>query len=239
MLAYLILGIALLAGVLLMGQWYVQADPKSILRVLKWVLVGTIVAVALFFLWTGRIVWAMAAIPALLPWFFRFRQAARAAKAFHRMGSGPSGQASTISTRFLDMTLDHGSGDIDGSVREGAHAGRRLGELSDGDLRTLLDECAADPDSQRLLQSYLDRNRPGWREEWGGGGASGHQTADDTTRGAMGRDEALAVLGLDADATDDDVREAHRRLIANLHPDRGGSDYLAAQINRAKDTLLG
>jgi len=57
--------------------------------------------------------------------------------------------------------------------------------------------------------------------------------------GTMSREEALKVLGLGAGASADDIREAHRRLILQNHPDRGGSDYLASKINEAKDVLLG
>ena len=55
----------------------------------------------------------------------------------------------------------------------------------------------------------------------------------------MSREEALKVLGLGAGASEDDIREAHRRLILQNHPDRGGSDYLASKTNEAKDVLLG
>jgi hypothetical protein len=58
-------------------------------------------------------------------------------------------------------------------------------------------------------------------------------------RGAMSRDEALKILGLEAGASADEIRAAHRRLIMQIHPDKGGSSYLAAQINQAKDVLLG
>ena len=54
----------------------------------------------------------------------------------------------------------------------------------------------------------------------------------------MSKAEALEVLGLHADYKKEDVIQAHRRMMQKVHPDRGGSDYLAAQINRAKDTLL-
>ena len=74
---------------------------------------------------------------------------------------------------------------------------------------------------QRFTQSSA--SRPG-----------GPRTQDTT----MTREEALSVLGLNADATDEDVKAAYRRLMAGLHPDRGGSDFLAAQINRARDVLV-
>jgi DnaJ family protein C protein 19 len=56
---------------------------------------------------------------------------------------------------------------------------------------------------------------------------------------AMSRDEALKVLGLGTDAGEDDIRAAHRRLMLQNHPDKGGSDYLASKVNEAKDVLLG
>lgn len=57
-------------------------------------------------------------------------------------------------------------------------------------------------------------------------------------RTAMSKAEALAVLGLKPGASASDVREAYRRLMKDYHPDKGGSDYLAAKINAAKDLLL-
>jgi curved DNA-binding protein CbpA len=54
----------------------------------------------------------------------------------------------------------------------------------------------------------------------------------------MTRAEALKVLGLQEGASNDEIRAAHRKLIAQNHPDKGGSDYLASKVNEAKDTLL-
>lgn len=57
-------------------------------------------------------------------------------------------------------------------------------------------------------------------------------------RATLGVEEAAAVLGVDVDASDDDVKAAHRKLIGQLHPDKGGSDYLAAKINDARNVML-
>ena len=241
MFPYFILGIALLAGLLLAGRWYSTADPKSLIKVLKWTLIGVIAAVALFFLVTGRPAWAMFALPALLPWFFRARAVARMAKNFSRMaqaggGGGKAGETSEVETRYLRMSLDHDSGAMQGEVREGAYAGRRVEEMTEGELIDLLKTCwGEDNQSAQILEAFLERTQPGWREraEAGAGQGGGAETA------VMSRAEAFEVLGLEEGASADDIKEAHRRLIAGLHPDHGGSTYLAAKINQAKDVLLG
>ncbi|MFQ5766041.1 MAG: hypothetical protein ACE5GT_14060, partial [Rhodospirillales bacterium] len=122
MLPYFILGVAVLAGLLLAGRWFTTADPKTLVKALKWLLFGVIGAVALFFLFTGRVGWALFALPALLPWFMRARQAHRMYKTFSRMagGGGAAGQTSDVETRFLRMALDHDTGLMTGEVLEGS-----------------------------------------------------------------------------------------------------------------------
>ena len=66
------------------------------------------------------------------------------------------------------------------------------------------------------------------------GGSAGRAQA-----GAMSRQEALTVLGLGANASRQEIIDAHRRLMAKNHPDKGGSNYIAQQLNEAKRTLLG
>jgi DnaJ family protein C protein 19 len=66
----------------------------------------------------------------------------------------------------------------------------------------------------------------------GGGGAP-------RTAGPMTRQEAYEVLGLRPNASEIEIREAHRRLMRGAHPDAGGSDWLAARVNQARDILLG
>jgi hypothetical protein len=144
---------------------------------------------------------------------------------------GGGGQRTEVRTAFLQAWLDHGSGDVGGTVLAGAFAGRTLDALSDRELLDLRTQCAGDADSLKILEAYLDRRLgPDWR--------NAHQPP----RGPhtdMTREEALAVLGLAEGASEEDVRSAHRRLIQRVHPDVGGSADLAARINRAKDVLSG
>jgi DnaJ domain len=137
----------------------------------------------------------------------------------------PTGRKSKVAAAFLEMELDHDSGAMDGTVVQGPLKSRRLSTLSDAELRQLHDQCAGDRQSLSLLEAWLDRNRSGWRRAR-------------AAPSSMGRDEAYAVLGLKPGASADDIRAAHKRLMKEFHPDRGGSDYLAAKINAAKDLLL-
>jgi len=238
-----ILGLALLAGLLLAGRWFTTADPKTLIRVLKGLLFGVIGVVTLFFIFSGRLAWAFFALPALIPWFMRARRAHRMYKTFSRMasggpgsaGKGGAGQSSDVETRFLRMALDHATGQMTGQVLEGVYAGRTLDSMSVNELVDLLKTCRAeDQPSAQVLETYIDRTHPDWRQatqDDGKGAGSG--------AGPMTRAMALEILGLGESAGEQEVKDAHRRLIAGLHPDHGGSTYLAAQINRAKDVLVG
>ncbi len=237
--SYLILGIALLAGLLLTGQWFINAEPKKIVHSLKWVayVVGAVVAV--FFVVSGRAMMLIWLLPILLPWLMRARAAARTAKNFSRMASGgSSGMGSNVSSEFLEMHLDHDTGDMDGVVRKGLHNGKNLRTLSADDLVDLYETYAIqDVESARLLAAYLDRTYPEWRDNVD---STSHHSEDAQNRssGSMDRAEAFRVLGLDDDADEAAIKAAHHRLIAGLHPDRGGSAYLASKINEARDVLL-
>lgn len=146
---------------------------------------------------------------------------------------------STVEARFLRMQLDHQSGELDGQVLEGQFTGNHLHQMPLEQLVEFYKECMAnDQESAQLLEAYLDRMHSSeWRELLKSDARQDGATV--TESGPMNKDEAYRVLGIQPDSSDDEIKQAHRRLIQKLHPDRGGSDYLAAKINQAKDVLLG
>lgn len=147
------------------------------------------------------------------------------------------GARSKVTSPLLAMELDHDSGGMTGKVSGGRFAGRDLDDLSMGDLAALMRECLADdPDGARLLEAYLDRRSPGWREDADRHGDAGQGRAAGT--GAMSHQEAYEILGLQPGAGEEAVREAHRALMKRIHPDAGGTSGLAARVNQAKDVLL-
>ena len=150
---------------------------------------------------------------------------------------GPSGQHSSVRSAGLDMALDHETGDMDGKVLAGRHEGRTLSELRLSELLEVADDFRGDADSLRLLESYLDRAHPRWREDVKADQAGQQGAAPGT--GGMSKKEAYQILGLEQGAGEAEVRDAHRRLMKQVHPDRGGSAALAAKINEAKDRILG
>ncbi|MBR0692835.1 DnaJ domain-containing protein [Bradyrhizobium lablabi] len=144
------------------------------------------------------------------------------------------GQASRVRSQYLDMSLDHDSGVLRGQIVDGPQAGRTLDEF---DLQQLLAMVPGfDAESVALLESYLDRRFPAWRQDAQHDRAGGQRRA--AAGGKMTEEEAYQILGLQPGATRDDISRAHRTLMKKLHPDQGGSTYLAARVNEAKDTLL-
>jgi len=231
---YLLGGLAVLSGFLLLVYLFVNADPARLARGLKvTAILIAVVAVATLAV-SGRLAVLLAPLAMLIPLLIRVRSL------LDRYRPPAGGQTSTVATSFLRMTLDHDTGSMEGTVLRGRFAGMRLDELGPGDLLALLRECRAeDEEGARLLEAYLDRIRPDWRDELAGertssAGGGGTRPAS----GDMSVEEAYAILGLSPGADDEAIKEAHRRLMVKLHPDHGGSDYLATKINRARDVLL-
>ena len=153
-----------------------------------------------------------------------------------RGSSSSSGATSTVRSAWFEMELDHDSGDLDGVVLTGRLEGRRLSSLSPEELLGLYREAASDAESAQLLEAYLDRRIPGWRENGEADAGTRHGGASGS--GPMTKEEAYQVLGLAPGAGPKEVHEAHRRLMKRVHPDSGGSTFLAAKINEAKDVLI-
>lgn len=148
-----------------------------------------------------------------------------------------SDQVSTIRTEFLEMELQHGDGSMDGRVVKGGYAKRKLSSLALPDLMDLYEECRVDMDSSQVLEAYIDHAFPDWREQTD----TSRQAGDEVgipDESVMTRELALEILGLEENASAEEITRAHRTLMQKMHPDRGGTDYLAKKINAAKDFLL-
>lgn len=146
------------------------------------------------------------------------------------------GQRSRVATGVIAMELDHDSGQMDGEVLSGRLKGRRLSSLTLAEARALHAQCAGAADQSRaLFEAWIQRSHPEWRAQWTDVGGS-NATSGGSPK--MTKAEALAILGLKEGAGADEIRAAHRRLMKAAHPDLGGSDYLAAKINEAKEFLL-
>ncbi len=228
---YLLLGFAALLLFLLAARAYTTANPQVLARQLR---IGAGVAAlagAGVLVVRGLVGYAisLATLGTWLLWGHGGLPGSRA-----RTQKAP-GQTSRVTTEHLEVELDHDSGDIHGRILKGAFAGRRLEDLKPVELAHLWRDCRfSDPQSAQIVAAYLDRLHPTWRDDMARQGAPSMDGED-----RMTREQALEILGLAPGASEDDVRRAHRELMMKLHPDHGGSTYLAAKINEAKDVLLG
>jgi hypothetical protein len=143
------------------------------------------------------------------------------------------GQVSRVRSAFVEMELDHDSGAMRGRILAGRHEGVTLDALDPGTIAGFLPEI--DEESRALLVAYLDRREPRWREN-----AQADATAGDGRPpwGKMTEEEAYQILGVQPGASAEEIGRAHRALMKKLHPDQGGSTYLAVRVNEAKDVLL-
>lgn len=180
---------------------------------------------------TGRGFQALWSLFLFGPILLRAYRSWQAARTFARGGRASPGGASTVETATLSMWLDHDSQTMAGQVKRGRYAGRAMGSLDLPELLDLLSECrAGDAESVPLVEAWLDRVEPAWREA---------DSAPPPHSGPMTRAEALSILGLSEGATEAEIRSAHRRMMMSAHPDAGGSNWLAARLNEARDMLLG
>lgn len=242
-----LVAIAILVALFILLRWFQRTPPERVARVLRRALWIGGIGLVLFLAATGRLHWLFALFASLLPLgrrllpLLRYLPILGQLLARYRTArpsqSGPSpGRTSQIEARFVRMTLNHDTGELEGEVLEGQFQGRCLSELTQEQLVALWRECrSADHESARLIQAYLDSvHGQDWHEKAG----ASSQTGASSANGAMSRKEAAEILGVSPNASRDEIIAAHRRLMQKLHPDRGGSTYLAAKINEAKEVLL-
>lgn len=231
---WLFLGGFALLGALALYQYLRRMDQRRLMRGMRWAVGSVLGALALGLLLFRRFDLALFA-------------GAGAAQVFRMGRLGPfsfdskgvdKGNVSAVRSFYFSMELDHDTGTVTGNVVAGQYAGADLIDLGEQETRLLIAEIDGDPDSISLLESWLDANRAGWREYFAEAAGS-DETHDAAPPSGSRADEAYAILGLQPGATDDQIRAAHRELMKGVHPDHGGSSYLAAKINAARDLLLG
>ncbi|PCJ25609.1 MAG: molecular chaperone DnaJ [SAR86 cluster bacterium] len=164
----------------------------------------------------------------LLPMWQMFKNKTNSAK------PKTAGQVSTIRTEFLEMELQHSDGGMDGVVLKGTFAKQRLSALGLAELKTLYGECSIDADSRQVFAAYMDNAHADWVEQMG----QTDTNVESLSESIMTRELALEILGINESSGREEITKAHRSLMQKLHPDRGGSDYLAKKINMAKDFLM-
>lgn len=217
---FFILGASVLVALLIGGRALATADPRVVANIIRGAGGVGLGAFGLLMLLRGQVLIGSGA-------------AGLAGVLLLRLFAEPAPRAASVETKSLRMSLEKRTGAMDGEVLTGAFAGRRLSELSRSELEALGREldAARDLDASELLRAYVTRRfgRRGAQTEEGGAQPGG----------AMSRAQALKVLGLEEGAEPDEIRAAHRRMMLRAHPDQGGSAWLAAQVNQAKDVLLG
>ncbi len=243
----LLLGLLVLGLGLLAMRVFTRTDPKVLIKALRY---------------SGAIILAFAALGALAMerfgfgilmgsiayslisgghiWPIRWPYGGGRMPGGGRTGakSARSDGVSRVRTIWVELELNHTTGEMAGTILKGAHEGEALNALSRTILTAFYTEAgSADAETARLLEAYLDRRfGTQWRKTADQG--KSHNGGGASTRSGLSHMEALNVLGLQDGASAEEIRHAHRRLMQQYHPDRGGSDYLAAKINEAKDVLL-
>jgi hypothetical protein len=227
----LVFGALVLALALWLLRSFAKTEPRKVVAISK--MAGGIVALlgAGFLALRGQFAIAVplgAAGLGLLGWLPLFPAG------FGARTQKSTGQISRVRSAFLEMELDHDSGAMRGHILAGAHEGAALDALDVATLVSLL--AGIDEESRSLLATYLDRRDATWREHAQGDAAAGRGAPP--RGGPMTEEEAYQILGLEPGADADAIARAHRTLMKKLHPDQGGTNYLAARVNEAKDTLL-
>lgn len=228
------------AAIALMWLWKrYQAMTALQQQKMRWKLMAVVIGGGLLVLAiSGRLNWIFAALAGLLATLPKLAQLATKfwpfLRGFLQMRASAAARHSKMQSAFLRLIMNRATGALSGEVLQGAFQGRPLTSLSQPECLQLLDECRHDAQSVSLLVVYLDATFPQWRQSY-----QGHaQQQSSQNDSLMSKQEAADILGVPLDADHKTIITAHKRLMQRLHPDRGGSNYLAVKINQAKDKLL-
>lgn len=143
----------------------------------------------------------------------------------------------TFRSQYLIMSVNVSSGQMTGKVIKGEFAEQMLDNLSDSQLQTLQDFFSLnDKKSYYLLAAYI--RSKGFAGATDNNNDSQRESTQMSSSSGVSVDEALEILGFKTMPTKKEIIDAHRRLMSKLHPDKGGSDYLAARVNQAREVLI-
>ncbi len=249
--------ILIILSFLIFAHWFARIPGEEIKKAWKkWGLLaigGLLIVLAL----AGRLHWLFALLGGALPLLGRARSYLNTLSSVRRLlqrapppppddttAPASSPTVSHIETKVLHLELNKQTGVITGRVLSGGYAGRKLQSMQFPEIIALLRECRSimDVESVRLLEIYLRRHH---QQQWEAhnqhqsqGQANTGRTPPGHTGETMTVEEACALLGVKPTVSKTEITAAHKRLIQKLHPDRGGTDYLAAKINMAKEILL-
>jgi hypothetical protein len=229
-LVWLLVGAAGFAVCYFALRWFATVPPGDLAKALRTFIAVFAALAGSGLIFMGRLGIAVVVVAAAVMAFRALRQGRRPPDP---IPGEDQGQDSSVVTELLEMRLDHGSGHLEGLVRNGPFRGRHLSALSLAELVAVRGEAERDdPPSVALLEAYLDRRFPDWRAQ------AFEQGGRSPSSDAMDERTALEILGLAPGADETAIRAAHRRLLSRLHPDHGGSDWLSARINQARDYLI-
>jgi DnaJ domain len=229
---YFLGGLFVLGLVIVVGRLFVSTDPQTLVRLIRYGIGFAMIGIGGVMTLAGR-------------WGLGLPLVAGGLSAISLGRIGPidlggqrrsHGTGSRVRSRYVRMQLDHDTGALSGEVVSGTYAGRSLDALDRSELLALRREASGDGESLALVEAYLDRRIPGWRDDVEGEAAGAGGPSD---AGPMTDQQAYEILGLAPGASPAEIRTAHRRLMKKVHPDQGGSTFLAAKINEAKDRLIG
>jgi DnaJ domain len=229
---YFLGGLFVFGFLVLLGRLFVATDPHTLVRLIRYGVGIVLIGIGGVMTLSGR--WGLG-LPLVA--------GGLSALSLGRIGpidlggdARTPGTGSRVRSRYVRMQLDHDTGAISGEVTSGQFSGRSLDTLDRGELLSLREEVRADGESLALVDAYLDRRMPGWRDDVEGSTAGAAGGGSES--GPMTEQQAYEILGLASGAGPAEIRTAHRRLMKKVHPDQGGSTFLAAKINEAKDLLL-